>query len=297
MAGTGPDRDLAFFLAEAVRRGGVDFHLHSSFSDGAQSPEEILDQVLDHGLWAFSLTDHDSMAGIPVIREALGRVPEEKRPLFIPGVELSAFFEGREVHILGYFKEDQPPPILAYLEDQARDRVRRNEAMVKKLRDLGYPIQPADLLAYGHRGTMIGRVHMALWLVDQAGLPSVKEAFTRLLGEGRPAFVYRDRRPVKDLVALIRQAGGLAVLAHPQEYGWLEDSASLEGKEELKRRFGLFKEAGIGGIECFHGKATREEAGVMQDLARSLDLICTAGSDSHGREDGHAPMYRHDWTP
>lgn len=287
-----PEGDLASFMAHAVRQGGVDFHLHSLYSDGAQTPEELLDQALDHGLWAFSLTDHDSLEGVPLIRRALAQRPQARDLIFIPGVECSARFEDQEVHILGYFDQDQPPAMLAYLKGQARDRFRRNEAMMARLRDLGYPIRAEDLLTYGHARTMPGRVHMALWLVDRGYFDSVESAFQALLDEGRPAFVYRERRQVEEVAGVIRQSGGLAVLAHPQQYGWCQDPASPQTAEELVRRFSLFKEAGLIGIECFHGEATKEESALMAREAEALAMICTAGSDSHGRPGRHAPMFR-----
>lgn len=292
MAGARPEGDLALYLADAVRQGGVDFHLHSLYSDGAQTAEELVDQVLAHGLWAFALTDHDSMEGIPAVRRALAHRPQARDLVFIPGVECSASFEGREVHILGYFPLDRPPLIRAYLKEEARDRRRRNEAMLAKLRALGYPIQATDLLAYGQEGTLPGRVHMALWLVDHAGMASVEVAFRELLDEGRPAFVYRERRQVCDLAQVIRQSGGVAVLAHPQQYGWCQDPASEETRSALARRFAAFKEAGLQGVECYHGEASQAESSLMAGLAESSGLICTAGSDSHGRPDGHASMYR-----
>ena len=112
------------------------------------------------------------------------------------------------------------------------------------------------------------------------------------MDDGRPAFVYRERRQVEEVAGVIRQSGGLAVLAHPQQYGWCQDPASPQTAEELVRRFSLFKEAGLIGIECFHGEATKEESALMAREAEALAMICTAGSDSHGRPGRHAPMFR-----
>ncbi len=288
MAVSGSDSRVARFLRLATAEGAVDFHLHSSYSDGAQTPEELVEEALEKGLRAFSLTDHDSLAGIPAIREALAEVPPASRPDFVPGVECSARYQDREVHVLGYFEEDQPRQMMAYLEKLASDRQRRNRAMIKKLRDLGYKIDYDDLYRHAHSRSMVGRAHMALWLVEEAGFASVEEAFKELLNEGRPAFVYRERRLVAEVVQIIRESGGIAVLAHPQQYGWCKEGAGVD----LLTHFKNFQQAGILGIECFHGQATALESHLMQKTARELGMFCTAGSDSHGREDQHASMYQ-----
>lgn len=176
---------LARYLEEATRLGGVDFHLHSRYSDGAQSPRELVDEVLAKRLRAFSLTDHDSMAGVLPVRAALRDLDAQVR--FIPGVECSCRFEGQEVHVLGYFTEDQPQAMLDYLEEVVLERQERNRRMIARLNQLGYAISEADLAGTGEDDEIRGRVHMALWLVEHAGFPSIASAFQKLLNEGRPA--------------------------------------------------------------------------------------------------------------
>lgn len=287
MNGRLTDSPLAAFLSQATREGGVDFHLHSSCSDGLQSPGQLVAQAVANRLRAFALTDHDSMAGIPEARRTLKALEIPDPPVLIPGVECSARYQEREVHILGYFQEDQPVAMLDYLRDLAEERQERNLAMMAKLNDLGFPVRPEDLEEYGRQGTVYGRVHMAQWLVDRAGFSSIDQAFRQLLGQEKPAFVLRKKRQVSEVAGVIRRAGGLAVLAHPQQYGWCEAGR----EEELEGNFLAMKEAGIQGIECFHGDADQREASLMQETALAVDLICTAGSDSHGREDLHAPMF------
>lgn len=279
------DRELALFLHESSLAGGVDFHLHSNFSDGYQSPEELVAEVFEKELTAFSLTDHDNMDGIPRARKAVsGRVR------FIPGVELSSRFEDQEIHILGYFTEDQPAGMMEYLDLQVRERVERNLAMIHKLNQLGYAIRPEDLASYGNDKTLPGRVHMALWLVEHGGLHSIGEAFARLLKEGAPAFVYRKRHLAGETIRLIRESGGVAVIAHPQQYGWC-DLPDSRTPRLFRERLSRLKAAGLSGIECFHGQATGKESAFMQELALEAGLICTAGSDSHGRAETHTAMY------
>lgn len=302
-----PDSRLVRFLEDTTQSGGVDFHLHSYFSDGAQSPTALVEEVLRKKLFAFSLTDHDTMAGNFEARDALRQIcptsrdisdykpGDEKRkgeiPWFVPGVECSTQFEDQEIHLLGYFTEVDPPEMKQFLKNQADLRVKRNEAMINKLNALGYQITPFEFRRYGVDQTVLGRVHMALWLVEYAGFPSIKEAFRRLLNEGCPAFVPREKHTVEEVAGAIAKSGGVTVLAHPQQYRWCEDINSPETTQSLTRCFSDCQSMGVLGVECFHGQASQEESQLMSEVAKGLGMICTAGSDSHGRDDQHAHMY------
>lgn len=285
------DRSLASFLHRESLAGGVDFHLHSSFSDGVQTPGQLVREAIEKKLRAFSLTDHDSMAGIPAVREAMEGQPDPALPHFVPGVECSARFEGQEIHVLGYFTQDCPPAMAAFLAVAVEERARRNQAMIERLQALGYGIRPEDLVREEEGYEVSGRVHLALWLVRNAGFLSISQAFRELLGEGKPAYVPRQRRSAEEIVSVIEASGGVAVLAHPQQYGWCSGQDAGAILKSLRRRFLILRDAGLAGIECFHGQATPEESEWMRRTADELGMICTAGSDSHGRDDHHAPMY------
>ncbi len=297
------DRDLlADFLDTSSIMGGVDFHLHSTYSDGAETPFEVVANVVKNGLKAFALTDHDTMAGTGEIVESLkqlGRLSQcEDRgssvnypPLFVPGIEFSVMQDDCEIHILGYFTEYDPPGLSAYIEEQAKSRERRNHAMLEKLRSLGYDIRLDDLMHYGEENTRPGRVHMALWLVEHGFCRSVTHAFQELLGDGKPAFIPRTRRSVRETCREIARAGGLSVIAHPHLYGWTDNPGSPSTRKKLRERIVQLAEEGLTGIECFHGKATPEEQRLLADIASEFGMIRTAGSDCHGRTDHHAPMY------
>jgi len=293
---------LAKFLDTSSVRGGVDFHLHSTFSDGAKTPYEIVENVIENGLKAFALTDHDTMAGIEEVVDVMrclslsttGENNEEPfncLPVFVPGIEFSVMQDDSEIHILGYFTEYDPPGLSAYIEDQAKSRERRNMAMLEKLRSLGYDVRLDNLLCYGDEHTLPGRVHMALWLVEHGFCRSVTHAFEELLGVGKPAFVPRTRRSIRETCREIARAGGLSVIAHPQQYGWTKNPESPSTREKLCERIAQLVEEGLNGIECFHGMATPQEQRLLADVALELGLIRTAGSDCHGRPDHHAPMY------
>jgi predicted metal-dependent phosphoesterase TrpH len=297
------NRDLlADFLDTSSIMGGVDFHLHSTYSDGAETPFEVVATVVENGLKAFALTDHDTMAGTGEIVEALTQLGQSSQceehgnstdnlPLFVPGIEFSVMQDDCEIHILGYFTEYDPPGLSVYIEEQAKSRERRNHAMLEKLRSLGYDIRLDDLMHYGEEHTLPGRVHMALWLVEHGFFRSVNHAFQELLGVGKPAFIPRTRRSVGETCREIARAGGLSVIAHPHLYGWTDNPELSSTREKLRERIVQLAEEGLTGIECFHGKATPEEQRLLADIASEFGMIRTAGSDCHGRTDHHAPMY------
>ncbi|NLB50288.1 MAG: PHP domain-containing protein [Clostridiaceae bacterium] len=291
------DIPLARFLHEASLSGGVDFHLHSYFSDGAQSPAQLVRQVSTNKLKAFALTDHDSMAGIPGVRDEMDRLSSPGLPRFVPGVECSAQFQGREVHVLGYFTEDNPADLQAYLQELAWEREDRNRRMLARLNQLGYAIQAADLADEADASSIKGRVHMALWLVREGGFATILDAFHQLLAEGKPAYIPRQRRSVEEVAEVFKRSGGLAVLAHPQLYGWCDDPDEGKVLSELQVHFEALRGKGIEGIECFHGQSSSRQSQLMFKVAAGLDLICTAGSDSHGRDDQHAEMYHGESRP
>jgi predicted metal-dependent phosphoesterase TrpH len=302
------DRSLATFLDDATRLGGVDLHLHSCFSDGKPTPATLAEQACRHRLRVFALTDHDTVDGNARVRAALERAgarvlpwtdgPAEDGIVFIPGVECSTSdtFDGTavEIHILGYFTEDAPPRMDAYLARQRARRETRNRAMLQKMSDhFGVEVTFEDLARFAGKGAVLGRNHMALWLVDRGHCATTQEAFDTFLKPGRPFYVPRTRERVEAACDAIGEAGGVAVLAHPNEYkGWVDD-LSASGRARLRERFERMRAYGIRGIECFHGMATPAQSRAMVKLARDLGLIVTAGSDSHGRPNDavHAAMY------
>lgn len=279
--------ELAQLIDRLTMGGGVDLHLHSSCSDGAKTPKEVGRSAVEHGLRAFALTDHDTMAGVVEAKNA-----SCEDVLFIPGIECSAVDRGTEVHILGYFSRLYVSEVEAYLEERRCDRRDRNRQMIEKLRALGYPIDEDALAAYAGKGNAsIGRVHMALWLVDHGGFLSVPEAFLALLSEGKPAYVSRPRHSIREVADVINKAHGVAILAHPAQYGWCRLPNDPDTRSRLMERLIRYKKSGIDGVECFHGEASEDERRLLFDVTTELGLIRAAGSDDHGRIDTHAPMY------
>jgi hypothetical protein len=276
-------------IGDLLAAGGCDLHLHTRCSDGSDSPEEVVDQVLANGLLAFAITDHDGVGGLrPARRHLRARCRElaVTAPLFIDGVELSLEDEG-ERHLLGYFPRGGAAAIRVFLRRQLTTRHRRNIKMIRRLNELGYAISLEDFLASGDGA--IGRLQAALLLRDKGYFPSVSAAFDHLLAPGRPAYVERQRPSPEMAIRLIRAAGGVAVLAHPDLYGWCSGqpliSGQLLGQLEKLHRYGLQ------GVEAYHGAARSAVQQEISAAAQALGLIRTTGSDCHGRNKDDAPMY------
>ncbi|HBC94183.1 MAG TPA: phosphatase [Pelotomaculum sp.] len=248
----------------------VDLHVHTNYSDGTESPAEVTAKAKAMGLGAIAITDHDTLEGIePAI--TAGR---QHNLEIIPGIELGSEYHGQEVHILGYLVDTQDREFLARLSSMRSDRELRMENMVKRLQDLGFPVNLDRVRAIAGNGSL-GRPHLAAAMVETGRVKTMSEAFELYIGYGRPAYVPRVRLTPAEAIHLIRACGGVAVLAHP---GLLSDQAPLE---ELLDE--LIK-AGIAGLEAHHPAHDRELAGYYERLARRKGLIATGGSDYHGPE-------------
>lgn len=255
-------QNLACRIDQLTREGSVDFHLHSSFSDGSETPHTIAKLMIGAGLRAFALTDHDTTKGIvqaaalldklsaaaPLLHTANpDRLDREKPrsdlhtcfretispsslPLFFPGVELSCEFEGQEVHVLAYFwKKEAAFKLRPYLRTLGRSREKRNRKMVERLRELGFAISMEELRSLAEN--KVGRVHMGQWLIKHGVVQDMSEAFERYLGRDGLAYIPRERQSVAESIQHVHEAGGVAFIAHPHEYGWCDEKASEQGKE------------------------------------------------------------------
>jgi 3',5'-nucleoside bisphosphate phosphatase len=281
----------AELIEQLVKRGGCDLHLHTNHSDGADTPEEVVDRVLAGGLSAFAITDHDNLGGLEAARRHMEKrcaKQDIEPPLLVDGVELSVESE-RELHLLGYFPRGGIEVIASFLAHQLDTRRKRNVKMISRLHELGYMISMDDFLASGNGA--IGRLQAAILLCDKGYFASVTEAFDHLLGFGRPAYIERQRPSPLEAIRMIRSAGGVAVLAHPGLYDWcngqdLVSQVLLDHLEELRQ-------AGLQGVEAYHGEASSAKRREIAAAARALGLIRTAGSDDHGKNKDHAQMYDH----
>lgn len=245
----------------------IDLHSHTTASDGQHAPAELLALAAGAGVSCLSVTDHDTVAGL----EAAEAAAKALGLRLVPGIELSAFLHGKELHLLGHFISRQEPRLSSISERLRGERRTRMEQMVAKMRGLGYPVSMDEVLALA-QGANLGRPHLARVLVEKRWCLDTKEAFDRFLGDGKPAWVDRYRLPAFEAIALIRGAGGAATLAHP--------AVSKAERYDI----GLLKDAGLAGLEVHHADHPQPIREKMMKIARELDLVPTAGSDFHGEK-------------
>ena len=242
----------------------ADLHLHTLFSDGTFTPEELARRAREQGLIAIALTDHDTVDGCRRMTVACAKEGLE----FIPGTELTAECDGMEVHILGYFLDVAHEPLLAELRRFQQVRQSRIGEMVQRLNAAGVPLSLHAVTELAGCNSP-GRPHVARALVAAGLVADFDTAFERFLKKGRVAFVGKARMDVPTAVGLIHAARGVAVLAHPGLY----------------RNDGLIpKIAGFGldGLECWHTKHSAGQSAAYAALATKLNLVATGGSDCHG---------------
>lgn len=244
-----------------------DLHLHSDYSDGKMSPEEIVSYAHTIGLSALSITDHDTMDGQEEALAAGGRYGVE----VLTGIELSIEEEGASVHILGYCFDPGNGPLRASLEELSRSRVTRAREIVRRLEEHGVAIPFEEVLAEAGRGN-IGRPHIARVLHRRRFVSSVSEAFVRYIADGAPCNVPKEVLPREAVVRLVAGAGGVAVWAHP---GWNIRKADL-----VERLLA----SGVRGIEAWHPNHSERMVAEILSLARLRRLLCTGGSDYHFAE-------------
>jgi hypothetical protein len=248
--------------------GFADLHLHTFFSDGTFTPEELAQRGAQLGLVAMALTDHDTVEGCARMALACQTLGVE----FIPGTELTAEFDGHEVHLLGYFLDAQQPKLLAEIKKFQSVRQERIHEMAAKLNELGIPLRAETVFALANCRSP-GRPHVARALAQEGLCGSMDEAFDRFLKRGRPAWVPKFKISARDAMDLIHQAGGLAVLAHP-------------GLNHCDHVIPQLAADGLDGLECFHSKHTATQSEYYMALARRLNLAVTGGSDCHGFSKG-----------
>jgi len=245
----------------------IDLHSHTTASDGQHAPRALVALAHAAGIRTLAVTDHDTVAGL----EEAALAARELGMALVPGIELSAFVHGREVHVLGHFLRPGDLAIAHFAQKLKDERRTRMEAMVQKLRDMGYPVRMEEVVALAGPAHL-ARPHLARVLVEKRLCTDVKDAFDRLLGDGKPAFVPRFKLTGQDAVALIRGAGGTATVAHA--------AVSRLDRHDIA----ALKEAGLAGLEVIHSDHDPGARERLLGLSRELDLVPTAGSDFHGEK-------------
>lgn len=246
----------------------ADLHLHTHFSDGTFSPEEIVVRGERIGFAALALTDHDTVEGCARMAAACETAGIE----FITGAELTAEHAGNEIHILGYFLDPQNQRLLTEIARFQIVRQNRIREMVARLNELAIPLHADEVFALANCRSP-GRPHVARALVQGGHCANHDEAFERFLKKNRPAWVPKAKMSALDAVELIHQAGGLAVMAHP----------GLNRTDEI---IPDLVAAGMDGIECFHTKHSTSTSERYLMIADKHKLLVTGGSDCHGKSKG-----------
>jgi predicted metal-dependent phosphoesterase TrpH len=256
--------------------GRIDLHVHTTASDGTLSPTEIVQLARERNIRAISITDHDTTDGT---RQILNRgLPREIG--FITGVEISASRPTSHpgpgsFHILGYGFAVDDPALQQRLRMLQKARRDRNPQIVERLRSLGVDISMEQVMERVDAGVQVGRPHIASFLVEAGVVDSIDAAFDRFLGTGKPAYVDKERVSCEAAMQLIRNAGGVPVIAHP---GLLRPDPG-DATEGLLLEL---KEMGCRGVEVYYPLHTREQTQRFLSLARRHELLVTGGTDFHG---------------
>ena len=246
----------------------ADLHLHTQFSDGTFTPEELVLHAQKGGLSCIALTDHVTVEGCARTAAACAAVKME----FITGAELTAEHQDTEVHIIGYFLDTHNPALLARIATFQAVRQNRIHEMVAALNKMGVPLKVEAVFALANCRSP-GRPHVARALVKEKLVGSLDEAFERFLKKNRPAWVPKTKMSALESVDLIHQAGGLAVMAHP----------GLNHNDDI---IPDLVAVGLDGIECFHTKHSTSMSEHYLEIAEKHDLLVTGGSDCHGYSKG-----------
>lgn len=249
----------------------IDLHVHSTYSDGSLTPEELVSLALSTGLSAFALTDHDTTDGIDeAVHAAEGTGLE-----VIPGIEFSTRWLHRDIHVLGYFINHHTDSFQKELHGYLDARRIRNIQMCERIREhTGFPIS-MDVLTEAFPDAVITRAHMATWMVDHGCVETRKIAFDKYLGEHASCFVPKSEVTPVDAIRLILSHGGIPVLAHPLLYAL--------SKKQLRLLVCELKEAGLMGMEAVYVLNHGSDEAFVRSLAEQFGLLITGGSDFHGK--------------
>jgi len=247
----------------------IDLHIHSTFSDGSMSPTELVQYAHQRGLAAISLTDHDTIEGIEEAMSVGNQVGVE----VVPGLELSIKHGDCAVHLLGYFFRPADESLSLALQRLQSGRLERNKVILANLNRLGVDIHLQELEKISGHGQS-GRPHIAQILMQKGVVKNMDEAFHRYLAKGGLAYAPRYEFQADEAIAMIKNAGGLAILAHPQQ---LEKSG-----KNVSVIIGKLRAVGLSGVEVYYPTHSRQFKKKLQTMAKKLDLLITGGSDYHG---------------
>lgn len=256
----------------------IDLHVHSTFSDGSETTEKLVELAVEAGLAAFALTDHDTTDGYQSAYEAAGKhntgLPKDEQLEVLPGVEISAAYKKGDIHILGLLVNPDDSEFNALLKSAERERISRNIKMIDNLKSAGLPISYEEIVGSAP-DSIITRAHFGKYLVDKGIVKDYPSAFEKYLGDNTPYYVARKFTSPKDAIAGIINAGGVPVLAHPIIY-----RLPIPELEEL---VDTLIDYGLRGIETIYSSHSKQDENYVRGLAKRKGLIITGGSDFHGK--------------
>lgn len=257
----------------------IDLHVHSNASDGSLTPSELVNCAVYKNLSAFALTDHDTVAGITEALDEANRINAtsasgEKLITVIPGIELSAEYYGRDIHILGLNIDYQNEVFLNQIEHFRKTREERNQKMIALMQENGFNITQELIEKRFGTDTVITRAHYAILMIEGGYVKDKDTAFKKYLNPGCSCYVPRTKVNVFDAVKLILSANGKPVLAHPLLYKLSE--------QELDKLVDLLSQNGLLGIEAIYSANKWNDEAKMKSLAKKYNLFITGGSDFHG---------------
>ncbi|HBQ85236.1 MAG TPA: phosphatase [Syntrophomonas sp.] len=251
-----------------------DLHVHTTASDGVLTPPEIISLAGLCGLRGIAITDHDTVEGL--LDPQLFRLAAERNIQLISGIEINTDFEDEEVHILGYFINIEHTGLLNRLREIEQARLERSAKIIDRLHNLSVDIDPVRVRQVAGSGT-VGRPHIAQVMIENGYAATIKEAFEKYLGRGKPAYVPRYRLLPREAINLIKLAGGVPILAHP---GLIRNRLVIDKIMQM----------GIKGLEVFYPEHTGSQISQLLNLAVQKQMIITGGSDFHGTENTRNQM-------
>lgn len=247
----------------------VDFHMHSIYSDGVKSPEELLRHALDCNLSMMALTDHDEIDGIKALRTAQEQLDPEKTIKFINGCEFSADYKDKSIHILGYRFDETNKELRDFIEYFKSKREERIDEIIRRCNNAGYFISKDELLKKFPKTQAYGRPHIGQLLIDGGYAKDINDVFKDILRKDSPCYVPKVKIEVPYIIDIIHKAAGLAVMAHPK----------LVTSDEYVVEMLAYD---FDGMEVYHTKHNDDDVKRYKALAKEHNLFITGGSDYHG---------------
>lgn len=243
----------------------ADLHIHTYYSDSSMSPQEVVAEAFKNGLSCIAITDHDVVDGVlPTQQESQGKNLE-----VIAGIELSSEFEGKDIHMLGYFIDVNKGPLVERVESFLDERVRRMKQMIVNLQGVGIKDIEFEEAAALTKSRAVGRMHLATLLIQKGHAKNIKEVFDKYLSQDKPGYAPKFKQTPFEAIDLIHQSGGLAIMAHPM----------LTQKDELISRLAKY---GMDGLEVYYPNCMPSVTEFYEKLAKKHGILMTGGSDAHG---------------